>query len=64
MVLRRVNEGAPVLAIAAQDDSTAGYKAANDKMMQDMMKPMSGDPDKDFVMMMMPHHQGAVDMAK
>ena len=27
------------------------------------MKP-TGNPDKDFVMMMIPHHQGAVDMAK
>jgi uncharacterized protein (DUF305 family) len=23
-----------------------------------------GNPDKDFVLMMMPHHQGAIDMAK
>ena len=26
--------------------------------------PMSGDPDKDFAMMMKIHHQGAVDMAE
>lgn len=26
--------------------------------------PMYGDPDQDFVSMMIPHHQGAVDMAK
>jgi uncharacterized protein (DUF305 family) len=26
--------------------------------------PMHGDPDQDFVSMMIPHHQGAVDMAK
>jgi uncharacterized protein (DUF305 family) len=25
---------------------------------------MTGDPDRDFVAMMIPHHQGAVDMAK
>ena len=40
------------------------FKEANEKMMHDMMKPMSGDPDKDFVMMMLAHHQGAIDMAK
>jgi uncharacterized protein (DUF305 family) len=36
--------------------------------MQTMMKNMdvkpTGKTDKDFVTMMMPHHQGAVDMAK
>lgn len=36
--------------------------------MQNMMKGMhtkpAGDADKDFVNMMLPHHQGAVDMAK
>ncbi len=26
--------------------------------------PMTGDPDHDFAEMMIPHHQGAVDMAK
>ncbi len=26
--------------------------------------PMSGDPDHDFATMMIPHHQGGIDMAK
>ena len=36
--------------------------------MQTMMKSMNvkptGKPDKDFVLMMIPHHQGAIDMAR
>jgi uncharacterized protein (DUF305 family) len=44
--------------------SSQAYKAANEKMMHGMMAPSSGDPDRDFVAGMLPHHQGAVDMAK
>ena len=29
-----------------------------------MAAPMTGDPDRDFCAMMIPHHQGAIDMAK
>jgi uncharacterized protein (DUF305 family) len=38
--------------------------AAMDKMMADMAIKPTGDVDRDFVAMMVPHHQGAVDMAK
>ena len=38
---------------------------AHKKMMDGMMAMKStGDPDKDFAMMMVPHHQGAIDMAE
>ena len=40
------------------------YTAANDKMHRDMNIPMTGNADVDFVQGMIPHHQGAVDMAK
>jgi hypothetical protein len=34
------------------------------KMMADMTIKPTGDVDRDFVAMMVPHHQGAIDMAK
>jgi uncharacterized protein (DUF305 family) len=39
-------------------------EAAMNKMMADMTIKPTGDVDRDFVAMMVPHHQGAVDMAK
>jgi uncharacterized protein (DUF305 family) len=38
--------------------------AAMNTMMADMTIKPSGDVDRDFVAMMVPHHQGAIDMAK
>jgi YVTN family beta-propeller protein len=36
-----------------------------DRMEKEMAAaPMTGDPDHDFAAMMIPHHQGAIDMAK
>jgi uncharacterized protein (DUF305 family) len=37
--------------------------AAMKKMMNDMAVKPAGDVDSDFVAMMVPHHQGAIDMA-
>jgi uncharacterized protein (DUF305 family) len=35
-----------------------------DKMMAGMMVPYTGNADVDFAKGMIPHHQGAIDMAK
>jgi uncharacterized protein (DUF305 family) len=37
---------------------------AMERMQRDMSIVPSGDPDRDFAAMMIPHHQGAIDMAK
>lgn len=34
------------------------------RMDRDMAIAHTGDPDRDFAAMMIPHHQGAIDMAK
>ena len=43
---------------------TAMMAQAMERMHNDMSIVPSGDPDRDFAAMMIPHHQGAVDMAK
>jgi hypothetical protein len=61
----------PSLAIADEMKMSAAHGPADKAFMsamQTMMKNMkakpTGNPDADFVLMMMPHHQGAIDMAK
>ena len=50
---------------AGSGESTPAFKAADDKMMHDMSAPeYTGDADKDFVAHMIPHHQGAIEMAQ
>ena len=44
--------------------STKDFKAADMKMMHNMHVPYTGNPDVDFRTHMIPHHQGAVEMAK
>jgi uncharacterized protein (DUF305 family) len=49
---------------AATGAATPDYTAAMDVMMTNMMVPYTGNADVDFIAGMVPHHQGAVDMAR
>ena len=48
----------------ATSPAAQAYMAAMERMSRDMDAPMSGDADRDFAAMMIPHHAGAIDMAK
>src|SRR5262249_23275127 len=39
-------------------------ESAMSNMSRDMLVKPTGDVDRDFVAMMIPHHQGAIDMAR
>ena len=44
--------------------STKKYQQINDNMHKSMDIKFTGDADKDFLAAMIPHHQGAIDMAE
>ncbi|MGM1051664.1 MAG: CopM family metallochaperone [Pseudomonadota bacterium] len=47
----------------ADKPAVKAYRAANERMHEGMMVGFTGDADVDFAYGMIPHHQGAIDMA-
>jgi hypothetical protein len=62
-VLAAFVAGAAVAQVTDEKPFLAEMQIAMDRMMAGMEVKPSGDVDKDFVAMMLPHHQGAIDMS-
>ncbi len=57
-------EMAPAAKAGPETPADRDFAKASATMMKNMDVKPSGNPDKDFADMMLPHHQGAIDMAK
>ena len=64
VLAHEAHPAAPPAAVSAEERAfLEENEAAMTKMMNDMAAKPTGDIDRDFVAMMSPHHQGAIDMA-
>lgn len=66
-VVLRADEAQSAKSMPAMTEQESAFLAENEAAMNKMMNGMAarptGDVDRDFVAMMTPHHQGAIDMA-
>jgi hypothetical protein len=56
--------GTAAQGTTAASPSTTAFMAANEKMHRDMAITYTGDADRDFAGSMIPHHEGAIAMAR
>lgn len=54
----------PMLPPGEATEATTALMAAHEAMMAGMHVQLTGNPDRDFALMMIPHHQGAIEMAE
>lgn len=56
--------GVSAPAPSAASPATEAFRAANARMHKAMDIPLTGDVDRDFAAAMIPHHEGAIEMAR
>lgn len=64
MDIKGMKMGGEGTSTDAADPAAETYGAANARMQEAMAMDLTGDPDIDFARGMIPHHQGAVEMAR